>query len=38
MDYISLDEKTNRIMDNVETLNSKVTVIKRKILTINKTF
>ena len=35
MDYISLDEKTNRIMDNIETLNSKLTVIKRKISTIN---
>jgi len=35
MDYICLDEKTNKIMDNIETLNSKVTIIKRKILTIN---
>ena len=35
MDYICLDEKTNKIMDNIETLNSKVTIIKKKILTIN---
>ena len=29
MDYISLDEKTNKIMNNIETLNSKITIIKK---------
>ena len=34
MDYHSLDEKTTKIIDNIDTLNNKISVIKKKISTI----
>ena len=30
MNYASLDEKTTKIIENIETLNSKVSMIKKK--------
>ena len=35
MNYASLDEKTTKIIENIETLNSKVSMIKKKIFTIS---
>ena len=35
MDYHSLDEKTSKIIDNIDTLNNKIGVIKKKISTIS---
>ena len=35
MDYHSLDEKTTKIVENIEILNNKINLIKKKILTIN---
>ena len=34
MDYHSLDEKTIKIIENIETLNNKISLIKKKILKI----
>ena len=35
MNYACLDEKTTKIIENIETLNSKVSMIKKKIFTIS---
>ena len=35
MNYASLDEKTTKIIENIETLNGKLSLIKKKIFTIN---
>jgi hypothetical protein len=34
MNYASLDEKTTKIIENIETVNSKLSLIKKKIFTI----
>ena len=35
MDYHSLDEKTTKIIENIDSLNNKISVIKKKISTIS---